>query len=186
MKYKVGDEVLIKGKIAEVDSNDVNYPYSVVIKDGEEGWSAWIKEQNLIPVTAKVKVPAWFDEWYRWFQESGHEMLDAIKVIVTVDHLYGEDNQPHSLTSASRELFTDAILHGYEVEKEKRYRIPLPNLKTSDGYQQYLSRKSKRNGHWFASRRQSNLIQAFTKAEIEQVPEAYRQYAVEVEADENN
>lgn len=73
-----------------------------------------------------------------------------------------------------------------EREDEKRYRIPLPNLKTSDGYQQYLSRKSKRNGHWFASRRQSNLIQAFTKKELEQVPEAYKQDAVEVEADENN
>ncbi|BAP85505.1 hypothetical protein LOOC260_109660 [Paucilactobacillus hokkaidonensis JCM 18461] len=88
----------------------------------------------------------------------------------------------NALYGISDELFKLAVKYAAtpikEREDEKRYRIPLPNLKTSDGYQQYLSRKSKRNGHWFASRRQSNLIQAFTKAEVEQAPEAYRQYAV--------
>lgn len=182
MKYKVGDKVLIKGEIAEVDSNDVNYPYSVVIKDGEEGWSEWIKEQNLIPVTAKVKVPAWFDEWVKE-QTVCKSDFESLRLI---DDVLRNSVEGHKLDFQDQFIFISAIINGYEVEKEKLYGIPLPNLKTSDGYQQYLSRRSKRNGHWFASRRQSNLIQVFTKAEIEQVPEAYRQYAVEVEADENN
>ncbi len=136
------------------------------------------KQEYEVP-TAKVKVPAWFDEWVK----RDTDKTNLIYCIVTNQ----TENRKLDDTGYDDKLnFIKAIINGYKVEKEQLYRIPLPNLKTSDGYQQYLSRKSKRNGHWFASRRQSNLIQTFTKAEIEQVPGAYKQDAVEVEADENN
>lgn len=130
--------------------------------------------------TEKVKVPAWFDEWYRDFD------MDQLNAIYYILDGQTDVEKINNANVAMVLNFINAILNGYEVEQEPMYRIPLPNLRTSDGYQQYLSRRNKQNGKWFASRRQSNLIQTFTKAELGQVPEAYRQYAEGIEADENN
>ena len=69
----------------------------------------------------------------------------------------------------------------YEIN-EPLYNIPLPNLKTTDGYQQYLSRKN-HDPHWFASRLKNDLIQTYTLNELDQVPTAYRQYAKKVDGD---
>jgi len=64
-----------------------------------------------------------------------------------------------------------------EREEEKRYIIPLPNLVTTDGEQQYLTH----NGSFFASRRDKKLRQTWKKEHLKYVPEEYRKYAVEVE-----
>ncbi|WP_137598190.1 DUF1642 domain-containing protein [Paucilactobacillus kaifaensis] len=191
MKYKVGDEVLVKGKVYRTEPEDNELPYSVVCNDN--GVQIWPYLDNIVDPTEKVKVPKWFDEWYHSTDGYDNNDVQFINILSDTDiHelRYLEHGTAkittHSFHEQDRVKFISAIINGYEVEKEKLYRIPLPNLKTSDGYQQYLSRRSKRNGHWFASRRQSNLIQAFTKAEIEQVPDAYKQYVVEVEPDENS
>jgi len=63
----------------------------------------------------------------------------------------------------------------YEIN-EPLYYIPLPNLKTTDGFQQYLSRTCS-GGSWFASRDNSDIQQMFTNDELKQVPEIYRPYA---------
>lgn len=60
----------------------------------------------------------------------------------------------------------------------KRYIIPLPNLVTTDGWQQYLTQKGK---HWFASRRNEELRQTWKEEHMKYVPEPYRGFKVEVE-----
>ena len=64
-----------------------------------------------------------------------------------------------------------------KVEHKKKYRIPLPNLITTDGMQQYLTEK---NGCWFASRLNETLKQEWTEDEYHRIPTAYWGYGKEV------
>ncbi|MBK0348936.1 hypothetical protein JDW15_09955 [Aerococcaceae bacterium zg-ZJ1578] len=50
--------------------------------------------------------------------------------------------------------------------------VPLFNFKTTDGEHQFLSFK---DGKWFASRRNENLIQKFF---MEEIPEEFKEQAV--------
>lgn len=62
--------------------------------------------------------------------------------------------------------------------REEKYIVPLPNLITTDGEQQYIT---ERGGRWFACRRTEHLRQTWTKGQLYQIPKEYRDYAVEVE-----
>lgn len=63
-------------------------------------------------------------------------------------------------------------------EPEKRYIIPLPYLITTDGEQQFLTRKKETI---FACRRNKELKQIWKESQLSNVPYPYRGYAVEVE-----
>ena len=58
------------------------------------------------------------------------------------------------------------------------YNVPLPHLVTTDGEQQYLTKKGKT---WFASRRQKHLKQTWKEGSLHEIPEEYRKYVKEVE-----
>ena len=59
---------------------------------------------------------------------------------------------------------------------EKRFIIPLPNLVTTDGKRQYLTKK---DGYFFACRRDETLRQIWKEKHLKHVPEIYRQFVVE-------
>lgn len=61
-----------------------------------------------------------------------------------------------------------------EYLKEKRYWIPLPELYTADGEQQFLSFDGE---NYFASVMNGQSKQSFTEKELLYVPKMYRQYA---------
>lgn len=65
-------------------------------------------------------------------------------------------------------------------EDDKVFIIPLPSLVTTDGRQQYLTKKGCR---FFASRRRreknSALRQTWKEEDLKSVPKFYRQFAVE-------
>ena len=63
-----------------------------------------------------------------------------------------------------------------EREEEKRFILPLPELATTDGKQQYLTHA---DGTFFASRRNSQLRQTWKEEHLKFVPEIYRQFAEE-------
>ena len=63
-------------------------------------------------------------------------------------------------------------------EEPTMYIVPLPYLVTTDGEQQYLT---KRGNRWFASRKQKHLKQTWREGSLHEIPEEYRDYAVEVE-----
>ena len=63
-------------------------------------------------------------------------------------------------------------------EDEKRFIIPLPELVTTDGKQQYLTYK---DYNFFASRRDETLIQTWNEEHLKLIPEFYRQFIVEFE-----
>lgn len=62
-------------------------------------------------------------------------------------------------------------------EKEERYCVPLPWLKTTDGAQQYLTHKE---GAFFACRKKPGLRQAWKKEDLFYLPDEYKDYAVKV------
>jgi len=63
-----------------------------------------------------------------------------------------------------------------EREEQKKFIIPLPNLTTTDGEQQYLTN---RDSYFFACGRNRHLRQTWKEEDLKYVPEEYRQYAVE-------
>lgn len=58
--------------------------------------------------------------------------------------------------------------------EEEQYIIPMPGLSTTSGHQQFLTEK---DGVYFSCRRNEDLHQVFTEAELGTVPSAYRDYA---------
>jgi hypothetical protein len=63
-----------------------------------------------------------------------------------------------------------------EREDERRFIVPLPELVTTDGKQQYLTHKDCK---FFASRRDETLQQIWKEEHLELIPEQYRQFAEE-------
>lgn len=79
---------------------------------------------------------------------------------------------------------TEYILTPFEKRgtvESKYYEVPLFNLVTSDGEQQYLTEK---NGKYFASRKDENLKQKFTKKELKKIPTVYKDFAVTIDEEE--
>lgn len=74
-----------------------------------------------------------------------------------------------------------SFISGFVYEttpKPKYFCIPLPNLVTSEGEQQYLTHK---DGTFFASKRNGSLRQSWQEKDLVYIPEEYRQYAKLVE-----
>lgn len=72
----------------------------------------------------------------------------------------------------NQKLLLNAIANGYEVEKEPKYRVPLPNLNSDNG-KQFITYK---NSKWFACAHRNNLQQEFTEVELANLPEPYCDY----------
>ena len=67
-----------------------------------------------------------------------------------------------------------------ERREEKRYIIPLPHLKTSNGEQLFLTHQ----GNFFPCRRNKGLRQTWKEKDLIHIPEEYRGFAVEIEVEE--
>lgn len=87
---------------------------------------------------------------------------DAIRYGKHIDWFRKPDNQ---------KLLLKALLYGYEVKKEPKYRIKLPGLAGSNG-QQYISKSA--DGKLFACARRDYLQQEFTNDELKQLPDWVR------------
>ena len=85
---------------------------------------------------------------------------------------------PIELKQIMRE-YEDTPIDEREEKNITLFEIPLFNLKTSDGYQQYLTYDEDKDCY-FASRGRSTLKQSFTVAELEKIPSYYRVLAKEI------
>lgn len=146
----------------------------------------------------KVVVPKCFDDWYReikgyWKRDSSAKQFALWKLCQQGFGRSFEDVRGRKISYDSdlarwliknEMLAIDAILNGYTIEPEQLYYIPLPHLKTTDGIQQVLSKRSKNGRHYFASRPNDKLKQRYTQAELEQAPEVYKPFAKPIEEEE--
>lgn len=88
-------------------------------------------------------------------------------------HFLNDDTKKKIFRLCTRLAETDI-----DERDEIRYIIPLPQLKTTDGKQQFLTHQ---NDTFFASRRDKSLRQTWKKQHLCHVPEVYRKYAVELD-----
>ena len=137
-----------------------------------------------------IVVPKWFDKWVRSFNDLDEEDKKAVVASKILQHGYGFScNAPvfngniqygdHSanteqelyISDHKQELVIAVMTGNYTVKKEKKYWVKLDGFVTTDGQQQYLSKKF---GHWFASRKDNRLKQRFTRDELNAVPDWVR------------
>ena len=133
----------------------------------------------------KVVVPKYVAEWIEWNKGSGVRLHFILRCYA--DFSCGKEPDVYREWLKAVRWYVDnpykfiqAYENGYTVEPEQLYYIPLPHLETSDGTKQVLS-KRKGYKNYFAHYPTESLQQEYTKAELEQVPEIYRLFAVPVE-----
>lgn len=135
---------------------------------------------NLDDTPEKVVVPKFVAEWIE--SEKGYNIWRMIEDLRNGNSLeksvinWLEEKYPKYGLRDSFDLLALMRIKGYTIEPEQLYYIPLPDLETSDGIQQVLSKRE--NGtNYFASRPNESLKQRYTKEELERVPEIYKPFA---------
>lgn len=94
---------------------------------------------------------------------------DGSKVSIFFENKEGSNNV------RELEFIKDVLDYVRSANRQGRFIVPLPCLKTTDGEQQYLSYKDKK---YFASRRNRRVQQTYSKEELDDIPEEYKKYAV--------
>ncbi|MDB1561852.1 DUF1642 domain-containing protein [Pediococcus pentosaceus] len=126
----------------------------------------------------KVVIPQFVADWIEKAKVYYGDEIDPLRIIDWVDDhvssigphyewMYNIDNQ---------KLLLNAIANGYEVEKEKKYRVKLPGMIGSNG-QQYISKSM--DDKLFACAYRDYLEQEFTKEELEKFPNWVQQLEFE-------
>lgn len=196
MEHKVNDTVWVKKHIVEVDGDSLfgRFPYRI----DADRWPFVdeVKGLDELQEHKRVKVPLWFANWVMAIVSDGESLITIIAKILQqgCGHSFAESAEYSNSDHTEYEFIThervryvyhhkfdliDAVINGYEII-DQVFEIPLPDLQTSDGAQQYLS-YNRENSSYFASRKNAELQQSYTNAELEQVPIIYQKYAVAVE-----
>lgn len=114
----------------------------------------------------KVMIPKFVAEWYE--SQSGYNIYRMIENLLNGIDLEGvvliwlKGNYSKYGLRDRFDLLALIRINGYAIEPEKLYYIPLPDLETSDGIQQVLS-KREGDKRYFASRPNENLKNDLTR-----------------------
>ena len=127
----------------------------------------------------KVVVPKFVAEWIQSYLNEGGTPIDVLGSLMSF-HASFVDESVIWWFKKNSETMLKALANGYTIAPEQLYYIPLPDLETSDGLQQVLS-KSKNDNYYFANRPSESLKQWYTQAELERVPEVYKPFAKPIE-----
>lgn len=127
-----------------------------------QGAETLIREYEKLNKPEKVKVPQFVDDVIEGAREHSPELEDALH--------YACSNGSQEFTEwyqkkSNRDLFARAWLDGYEVEKEKRYRVKIKNVYHGDlghaaPFEQFSFYTKERN--------QSGIRYEFTRKELEE------------------
>ncbi|MBF8970174.1 DUF1642 domain-containing protein [Streptococcus sp. NLN76] len=126
LKYKVGDKVLIEGKIDHLDTTDSSYRFET--EDG--GFAVWVFEEYL-KVLQKPKIPQAVMDWYEHHKRSHWNVRNYFM------HTPEEIDDWFSVDLQNEHAFVTLITYGpqaVEVEKEKLYKVKVKNLATGYNY----------------------------------------------------
>lgn len=131
----------------------------------------------------KVVIPKFVVDWIEEAKEHYGDEIDPLKIVYwTGDYISDTDSHYEWLENIyNQKLLLNAVINGYEVKKEPKYRIKLPGLAGSNG-QQYISKSA--DGKLFACARRDYLQQEFTNNELEQLPDWVQQLELEEVEDE--
>lgn len=138
MKYKKGDDIYLKGQIVGVSScSEVPFPYEVLIADGFIS----AREEEIVSVNEPEK-PVLSKEEAEWLKrlKKAKSFLNCLYIITRQGWghdfefyvheekyklSYRDDNDEDSEQTKNR--LVNALIYGYEVEKEKLYTVKFAN-----------------------------------------------------------
>lgn len=126
----------------------------------------------------KVVIPQFVADWIENAQLYSDDEVDPLGIIYYMGDFIGS-KEPHCewlKNIYNQKLLLNAIANGYEVEKEKKYRVKLPGLIGSNG-QQYISKSM--DDKLFACAYRDYLEQEFTKEELDKFPNWVQQLEFE-------
>lgn len=133
----------------------------------------------------KVVIPEFAADWIEKAKVYYGDEIDPLRIIDWIDD-YVSSIGPHYewiYNIDNQKLLLNAIANGYEVEKEKKYRVKLPGM-IGDNGQQYISKSM--DDKLFACAYRDYLEQEFTKEELEEFPDWIQQLEFEEVEDEQN
>jgi hypothetical protein len=126
----------------------------------------------------KVIIPQFVADRIEEAKEHYGSEIDPLKIVYWAgSHIIDTDSHYEWLENIyNQKLLLNAVINGYEVKKEPKYRIKLPGLAGSNG-QQYISKSA--DGKLFACAYRDYLEQEFTKEELEEFPNWVRRLELE-------
>lgn len=132
----------------------------------------------------KVYIPQFVAHWIEEAKEHYGSEIDPLKIVYwTGDYISDTDSHYEWLENIyNQKLLLSAVINGYEVKKEPKYRIKLPGLAGNNG-QQYISKSA--DGKLFACAYRDYLEQEFAKEELEEFPNWVQRLEFEEVEDES-
>lgn len=120
LKYKVGDEVLLKATVKELSESLCTLDFGLLGKAIQ--YQATIAQMD---INKKVKIPQFVADIIVGLKKNDMTLYDALNIYSFDDDINEIDDwiEEHSDT------FARAWLDGYEVEKEKRYKVTLKSTR---------------------------------------------------------
>ena len=131
----------------------------------------------------KIVIPKFVADWIKKAKVYYGDEVSLMGIVYWIRN-HGADTESHYewlQDAKNQKLLLNAIANGYEVEKEKKYRVKLPGLIGSNG-QQYISKSI--DDKLFACAYRDYLGQEFTKEELEKLPIWVQQLEFEEVEDE--
>lgn len=160
LKYKVGDELLVRAKILDVDGKTTRYPYLL-------STSGWLRKEELDKITVEVpQKPKVTQVVMDWYEEVKIERADwtinnwlrAINTPSEVCYLlYGENHLENQHALATLIAYGPEYV---EVEKEKKYKVYLKHTN------QELLYYEDTDDFYFDHINKENITKSFTKQEL--------------------
>lgn len=165
-------------KLKETDSYGKGYTYGLA-----EALVYAIGLAGKLDESKKVVIPRFADDWIENARLYYDDEADPLRIIFWMGE-YVDSTESHYewLNDIdNQKLLLNAVINGYEVEKEKKYRVKLPGM-IGDNGQQYISRSM--YDKLFACAYRDYLEQEFTKEELEEFPNWVQQLEFEEVEDE--
>lgn len=120
----------------------------------------FLQDLDQIDEPQKVVVPQFVADWLKLSKNIGRSLFGAMRVFEK-----DGDVEKWLQWAENQELFARAWLDGYEVEKEKRYRISMPKARNHKNHAQFLCEQDEKIfwcGEWYPFKTK------FTRKELEQ------------------
>ena len=110
----------------------------------------FLQDLEQIDEPQKVVVPQFVADWLKLSKNIGRSLFGAMRVFEK-----DGDVEKWLQWAENQELFARAWLDGYEVEKEKRYRISMPKARNHKNHAQFLCEQDEKIfwcGEWYPFR----------------------------------
>ena len=151
VKYKVGDEVLLKATVKELSESLCTLDFGLLGKAIQ--YQATIAQMD---INKKVKIPRFMADIIVGLKKNDMTLYDALNIYSFDDDI----NEIDDWVQENSDTFARAWLDGYEVEKEKKYKVYLKHTN------QELLYYEDTDDFYFDHINKENITKSFTKQEL--------------------